>query len=520
MRSASTASVSVERRSPVDGSLLGTFPSASEDEVREAVAAARAAAPAWAARPVAERVRAVERLADVIGRDGVERIGTICADTGKPRFEALMTELLSVPLFVRDYARRAPRVLRSRRAPTSLLFKPRSARVDHLPHGVVAVIAPWNFPLQLALVPTISALLAGNTVVLKPSEVTPLVSRTIEALLREAGLSPELVHVVHGDGETGAALCRAPVDMIFFTGSPATGRRVMAAAAERLVPVELELGGNDPMIVRADAPIERAARAAVWGGMLNAGQMCISVERILVDEAVAPRFRAALLDQVAALRVGGPDEDADVGPIISPAQLHVVERHVADAIERGARLLCGGARMLRAGCFYEPTVLDGVTPDMAIWREETFGPVLALRTFRSDREAIELANDTPYGLTASVFTRDLAAGRRVAAQLRAGHVYVNDVVTPVGDPALPFGGFGRSGFGRYHGDAGLLAFCQTRTLVTHPAWPARDPFWYPYRGKFGPAQRLFHGLVRGSLLAAFRGLLAIRRAEKLLPPGS
>jgi acyl-CoA reductase-like NAD-dependent aldehyde dehydrogenase len=487
---------------------------ATTSEVNVAVARARQAWPKWAALSIDERVARIEHVGEVIAQNGRSFAERIAADTGKPVVEALMTELVSVPLFIRYYARIAKRTLRSRRVTTPLVFLPRRSRVDHIPFGVIAVIAPWNFPFQLAIVPVLSALLAGNTVVVKPSEITPQVSLLLAEVFQRAGLTDGIVEVLHGDGATGAALCEAAVDKIFFTGSPATGRRVMAAAAERLIPVELELGGKDPMIVLPDAPLERAAHAAVWGGLLNAGQMCISVERILVHTDVYERFVELLLAEVARIRVGNPDEDADMGPMTSPAQLPIVERHVRAAIDEGATVACGGNRIDRAGLFFEPTVLLDVTPSMVVWREETFGPVLPVMRFSSEDEAVRLANNNAYGLTASVWTRSARSGQRVAAQIRAGHVNINDLVASVGNPALPFGGVGRSGFGRYHGPEGLLAFCQSRAISHHPPFPARDPFWYPYGGKLPAALTVFDGLTQGRLFTAVVGLIRLARTPR------
>lgn len=516
MSNPSTNARTVQRHSPVTGQLLDELPCAEPADVDAAVARARAAQPAWERLGVAGRCAVLRRVRDVVRADPEGLARVVATDNGKPVVEAMMTEVLSVALFIDYYDRHAASILAARRLPSLLPFLPRRSRIERIPVGVVGVIAPWNFPLQLAVVPVLSALYAGCTVVVKPSEVTPLVSRLIERVFSQAGLPDGVVEVVHGDGRTGEALSRAAVDKIFFTGSPATGRRVMQAAAERLVPVELELGGKDAMIVCDDAPLERAANAAVWGGMLNAGQMCIAVERVLVDRAVYPRFIELVRAEVERLVVGGPDDDPDVGPITMDRQAEIIASHVDDAVAQGATAF-RPHRVPPTGRFVAPTVLTDVTPSMRVWTDETFGPVLPVMAFDRLDDAIDAANATDYGLTASVFTRDVSRGRAIASRLRAGHVYVNDVVTTVGNPAIPFGGIGRSGFGRYHGPDGLLTFCHARAVTVHPAWPARDPFWFPYRGKLSAARIVFDGIAGGNLLTTLRGLVRLQTA-KAPPP--
>lgn len=458
-----------------------------------------------------ERVGVLDGLRPALREHGEAFARRISAATGKPHFEALMHELLSVPMLLDHYARRAPRVLGRQARPTPLLFRPRRSFVHPFPMGVIGIIAPWNFPFHLAMYPALSALIAGNAVVIKPSELTPDVGELIRELFDAIGLAGGVAQVVQGDGEAGAALCRAEIDKLFFTGSVATGRKVMAAAAERPIPVELELGGKDAMIVCADAPLERAARACVWGGVMNAGQMCISVERVLVVESVFDAFIARVEAEMDRLRVGDPDEDADVGPMISDAQRDIVERHVNEARDAGAHVRRGGERLDRPGRFYAPTLLSDVREGMEVYREETFGPVLPVLRVPDEEAAIRLANDHKYALTASVWTRDARRGLALASRLEAGHVNVNDLVASVGNPALPFGGAKQSGFGRYHGDEGLLAFCHQRAIMAQPAWMPAEPFWFPYRGKFADALELYRALVDQKLYGALRPFARLMR---------
>ncbi len=497
---------------------LGTHPDmmvscASESEVAAAVQRARLAGSAWAEAGVDGRLRALERLERLVVDHVDDLVDAICADTGKPRVEALMTEALSVPLFMRYFRKNAARVLAARKVPVPLEFAPRRAWVDHFPMGVIAIISPWNFPFQLAIVPALSALVAGNTVVLKPSEVTPRVGRLLMDFARRAELGDGVFEVIEGGAATGASLTAAPVDKIFFTGSLATGRKVMAQAAARPIPVELELGGKDAFIVLDDAPLERVARAAVWGGLMNAGQMCISAERIFVQSGIYPAFCERVRQLVGELTIGPPESECDMGPLTYPQQLEVFRRHVEDAEAKGAHIETGGRRLDRAGFYAPPTLVTDVRPGMAIYDEETFGPVLPVMRFDAIDEAVRLTNEHTYGLNASVWTGSSRVGREVASRLKVGQVHINDVVSPVGNPMLPFGGVRGSGFGRYHGEDGLLAFVNRRAISASPAWWPGEPFWFPYRGKYASARELFTRLAEGNVAGATSALLKMARVR-------
>ena len=510
--SRSTEPRTISKTSPVTGEELGEFPITTPDEVLAAVERARSAFPAWSSTPVRARIRLIERIKEVVEQRGEEFARRISEDTGKPYVDSLLTELMSVPLFIDYYARTARRVLRTKRVPTPLLFFPKSSYIQHFPMGVIAVISPWNFPFQLTMVPAISALLAGNTVVIKPSEVTPITGEIMREIFAAAKLPHGVVELIQGDGETGAALTRADVDKIFFTGSVATGRKVMAAAAEKPIPVELELGGKDAMIVCHDANLKRAAKGAVWGGLINAGQMCTSVERILVVDAVHDEFLDLLQKEVDRVKVGGPQENADMGPLTFPNQLGTIEAHVKDAVQRGAALLRGGKRLERPGQFFAPTIVADVTPDMEIYAEETFGPVLPVMRVRDENEAVRLANDHQYGLTGSVWTSDKKRGLSLAKRMHCGQVNVNDVVISVGNFALPFGGIKASGFGRYHGPEGLLSFTHQKAIMLGGDGEDSEPFWFPYAKKYPDMRDTFKALLRGNLPAA---LAAKTRLSKL-----
>ncbi|MBK7826401.1 aldehyde dehydrogenase family protein [Nannocystis sp.] len=502
-----------EKYSPVTGASMGQFPIADSEAVEGAVARARAAFPGWRDTPLAVRLEAINRGRDVLLEQAETYARKIADDTGKPIIEALMFELAVVPMFLDHYLKRAPKLLTRRKVSTPMALLGKTGYIEHFPRGVIGIIAPWNFPFQLSVLPVISALIGGNTAVLKPSEVTPIAGEVVADFFRRMGLPPGVVEVVAGDGSTGAALCRANVDMLFFTGSVATGRRVAAAAAERPIPCELELGGKDVFIVCADANLERAAEAVVFGSMANCGQACVSVERALVVDSVHDRFVELVKRKLARIKVGGPDEQAEMGPMTFAKQLQTVERHVEAARQAGAKVLTGGQRLDRAGLFYPPTLLTDVRPDMDIYREETFGPVLPVIRVRDEEEAVRLANASEFGLVGSVWTQDLDKGMRIASRLESGQVMINDVFSSVGHPGLPFGGVRSSGLGRYHGDEGLLTFMNPRAILVDRGKADYDPIWYPYTDKLASAFEVFRGVAGKKLGSLVRGFLGLRKAS-------
>jgi len=504
----------LHKESPVTGEPLGTFPIGTVQDVEAAVARARAASKIWGTTSLDDRLGMLVRIKDVVKTHGEEYARRISEDTGKPLLDSLLTELMTIPLFIDHYRKTAKKTLGRKRIGTPILFPGKTSYVERFPLGVVGIISPWNFPFQLSMVPMISALIAGNTVVLKPSEVTPLTGEIIAEIFRRIGLPRGVVEVVQGDGSTGAALTASNIDKIFFTGSVATGRRVMAAAAAHPIPVELELGGKDAMIVCADANLVRAAKAAAWGGLVNCGQMCTSVERLIVVDSVHDRFLSLLEAEVRRVRVGAPDEDAEIGPLTFAKQLETVERHVKSALEAGARLVMGGERLDRGGLFYAPTILADVTTDMEVYREETFGPVVPVIRVNDEEEAILYANDHQYGLNGSVWTRDVERGLALASRMECGQVMVNDLVAIVGNPALPFGGVKKSGFGRYHGPEGLLGFTHQKAIMVDRGWFDIEPFWFPYEGKYDSMKQVFHGLLGGNMPKALLGIAKLRNLTK------
>jgi acyl-CoA reductase-like NAD-dependent aldehyde dehydrogenase len=436
------------------------------------IAAARAAAPQWRERGVRARARLIGVLRRSLAARREVAAAVIATDTGKPALEALINEVLPSLETLRYHERYAAGILAPRRRRGGLLFPRSRFHVEYRPRGVVLVLAPYNLPFQLALAPAVAALAAGNAVVVKVSERTPGIAPLLEELFAGAGFPPGVVTVLTGDAAAGEALVRAQPDLALLTGSTATGRRVLELAAATLTPVILELGGKDPMIVLADAPFERAVDAAVYGACANAGQVCVAVQRVYVERPLFGRFVAATAARAARVRLG-----ADMGPLISAAHAARFEALVADAVARGAVLHTGASVR---GSSAEPAVLTGVTDDMRIMQEETFGPALPIVPVEDEAEAIRRANASPYGLSASVWTADLAKGRRVAAQLEAGSVAVNDVLKHIGNPDLPFGGSKQSGIGVYRGPEGVRAFCRPVAVTVNPGKARSEPNWFPY----------------------------------------
>lgn len=495
----------IEVRSPADGSVLGTVPVHGPEEVALAVGRARRIQAEWAGLTAADRSRRMGSLLPVLAAARDEIVGTIRAETGKPELEA-HAEVAVIADLIRHYQTTARKVLKPRRVSTGWLLGKR-AFVHREPYGVVGVISPWNYPFVLVMDPMISALFAGNAVVVKPSEFTPLTALLAERLFAAAHLPEGLVHVVTGDGSTGAALVEAGVDKVSFTGSARTGRRVMEAAARRLIPVTMELGGKDPAIVLEDADLDRAAAGIAFGAFFNAGQTCISVERAYVVDGVYDAFIERLTEVVETLRAGSGD-DVDVGPMTTEPQLEIVEGQLADAIDRGAQAVVGGGRADPASNVLLPTVLVDVDPESALMTHETFGPVLPVIRVRDEEEAIGKANGGAFGLFASVWTQDVERGKAVARRLRAGGVSVNDVLTHYAVPGLPMGGVGQSGFGRNRGDEGLREMTRTRSVLVHRWGRRREVFWFPYgRRKLEMVRGLVEWRTGGGLSRLVRALL-------------
>lgn len=468
---------------PATGTEVGRAPVCSPDDVRSAVATSRKVFHRWKILSFAERKHLVMRAREVIlaDIDGIAKL--ISAESGKPFGEAISMEIAPVLDLMQYFARNAEKMLRPAKIGIGLYaLLGRSSKIVYHPLGVVGIIPAWNYPFSIPLGEAVMALMAGNTVVIKPSELTPLTGLKIGELFENAGFPAGAVQIVSGGGETGAALVDAAPDKVMFTGSVATGKKIAAAAAKNLTSVVLELGGKDPMIVFEDANLELAAGAAVWGAFCNAGQSCSSVERLYVQESVADKLTQLIIEKTKQLTIGpGNREDVSIGAMSSERQLKIVEDHVQNFLEKGAKIEIGGRRDEQLnGLFYEPTVISGATNDMRAMREETFGPTLPIATFKTEEQAIRLANDSEFGLTASVWTLDSTKGRRVARQIEAGSVCVNEVLYTHGIGQTPWGGFKNSGRGRTHGREGLMELVQPQHIHVNRVALLPDAWWMPY----------------------------------------
>ncbi|MBQ1071724.1 aldehyde dehydrogenase family protein [Micromonospora sp. C31] len=449
--------------SPATGAEAGRLPVATAEDVRRAVDRARAAGEWWAALGFGGRRERLLRWRGLLARRIEEIAELMHAEGGKPVADAVV-EVASAVEHVDWAARNARRVLGPRRVRSRLVLAEFSAHLEYQPYGVVGVIGPWNYPVFTPIGSAAYALAAGNTVVLKPSEYTPAVGQWLVDTFAEVVPEQPVFTAVHGLGDVGAALCRSGADKVAFTGSSATARKVMTACAESLTPVLLEAGGKDAMIVDADADLDAAAEACVWGALTNAGQTCIGIERVYAVEPVFDAFVGKVVERAGRLTVG-PD-DADIGPITMPSQLDVIRRHIDDALSRGGRAVLGGADAVQPP-YVRPTVLVDVPEDSAAVREETFGPTLTINRVRDADEAVDRANALPYGLGGSVFGRRRAVA--IARRLRSGMASVNSALTFAGMSTLPFGGVGESGFGRIHGEDGLREFSRAKAITRRRA---------------------------------------------------
>lgn len=469
---------------PASGTTIEHLGITDAKDIPAVVARARAAQPDWERLGVAARADIFRRAQKWLLANQERVVETIISETGKTYEDALLPEHWYGVHAVGFWAANAERYLRDDRVrfSRSPLLAGKHMRVAHRPHGVVGVIGPWNFPLLNNFGDAIPALLAGNTVVLKPASATPLTSLLMAEMLRDCGVSDGVFEVLIAPGSAMSTLVDE-VDMMMFTGSTENGRKVLERAARTLTPVSLELGGNDPMLVLDDANVERAARCAAQYGFANAGQVCIGTERIYVDRSLYEPFLERLGVIARGLRVGLPagPGSVDIGAITTEGQLATVEEHVSDALTKGARLVSGGQRVGSGGFFHEPTVLADCTPDMLVMKDETFGPVLGVAAVSGEDEAVQRANDSPYGLTASVFTKDIDRGLAVARRLDAGAVSVNDSQVHYLGLELPMSGWKNSGLGTRHGIDGIRKYTQSQTIVATRFGPAKEPHMYPYR---------------------------------------
>ncbi|MGE0219063.1 aldehyde dehydrogenase family protein [Mycolicibacterium sp.] len=510
----SAAGTTLDRRgtldvhSPGDGRLLDTVNEADQAVVESTVAALRRAQPEWERLGPRGRARYLARMRDWILDNEPHLLDLIQAEAGKVRQDAAL-ETNGIADVMSYYLRRGAGFLRAHHPrPPGLLTLSKALTVTYRPYPVVGVIAPWNFPLLIPMGDSAPALMAGAAVVLKPSEFTPLTAVELGRGWQEIG-APDVFRVITGSGDTGAAVVEN-VDYVQFTGSAATGRRIGQRAGARLIPCSLELGGKDAMIVLDDADLDRAVGGALWGGFFNTGQGCASVERVYVQDGIYDRFVTAVVERTEQLRQGSDSVagDREVGAMITRAQVEIVDAHIQDAVDKGARILTGGTSTPTSGNWSPPTVLVDVDHSMACMRDETFGPTLPIMRVRDADEAIELANDSPYGLSASIWTKRRGYGERLARRLEVGAVNVNDVGANILNPAIPMAGWRQSGLGyRFGGAGGLLRFCRVQSISAARLTPATEIYWYPY------------SLARSQTAAKVLRFIVGRGRRRFQPPG-
>ncbi len=488
---AATAPRELVSLNPATGARVGSVPVTAPEAVQEVVDSVARVQPFWAQLSLRDRGRYLERAAQVVIDEGDQIRDLLVAEQGKPRNEAFSMEVLPTIDALRWISRAGVEILADETIKMPQLFlKTKRSAFTYEPLGVIGVISPWNYPWSIPFGEVALALMAGNGVVLKPASLTPLIGQRIQRVFERAGVPQGLVRVVHGPG-TGAALAESSVGKVFFTGSVQTGRSVGEACARRLKGSVLELGGKDPMLVLEDAKLDHAIAGALWGGFANAGQTCSGIERVYVMREVAERFIEGVVAGAQRLRVGDPMSwDTEIGPMVSREQFETVRELVDDAVASGAELRCGGPVPAPAevehGAFYAPAVLTGVTHEMRIMREEIFGPVLPVIVVESEDQAVALANDSDFGLGASVWTSDRGRGERVARELESGMVWINDHMYSHGACQCSWGGVKQSGVGRTHSKFGLYECVNIKLRAWEPGL-VRDPWWHPYDETLGRA---------------------------------
>ncbi len=487
--------------SPATLEPIGEFDCASPEDVRAAVERARKAQHGWSELSFAERGHYLRRLLKQMVARQDEIVDLVVKETGKARSEAIAMEVFSPCDALSYYAKRAERFLRpEKRRLHGVMSLTKKLRIVYKPLGVVGLITPWNGPVVLSVTPLAQALMAGNAVVHKPSEVTPFSAMLVKQMTEDAGFPPDLYQVLQGDGETGAALLQAGVDKVSFTGSVATGRKVAVACAEQLIPCTLELGGKDAMIVCKDADVDRAAQGAVIGSCMNTGHYCCGTERIYVVEDVYDEFVEKVVKGAGALRQGDSGE-FDVGAVFWDKQLAIIESHMEDARAKGANVRVGGRRNPDLeGLYYEPTVVTEVTHEMELMQRETFGPIVAIMKVRDEDEALRLANDSDYGLNGNVWTRDTEHGFELAARMQTGGACVNDMAITYGLPEAPFGGVKSSGLGQVNGPTGLRGYCHAMPISADRKGRGKIQGAYPYTEKANKGMQKFIRFLWGGSL--------------------
>lgn len=508
--------------SPITGEVLGEVPVHDPASLDHVIRSCRKAQFGWVSMPKRARVALLQGLMENMALRAEELSALVAKETGKTLTEAMNTDVtasLAAVEYCIGWLKRHPGEMEIDLSGfhTMMRYMGRRSYVRYRPLGVIGVIAPFNFPLAIPFSQTVMAVASGNAVVLKPSSKTPLSGHAIEDLFKDAGFPSGLVRAVSGRG-IGKAITNSTVDRIVFTGSTDGGRRVMESASQRLTPVTLELGGKDPMVILEDADVERAASAALWGSFVNAGQVCVAIKRIIVHKDIYSHFLDLFSHKTEGLRIGNGLDDAeiDMGSMIDEAAVEEMERQVSRAKEQGGKVLTGGSRPRGLkGSFFSPTIVTGLSTDSDLWREETFGPIVLVTACESDVEAVRLANDSPFALSGSVWTKDLDRGRKVAAAMRSGTVIVNNAIYTYGLPSTPWGGNGESGFGRTHGQWGMMEMMEPHHVHVDSGKFPRDIWWTPYdQDSLGRNRDLINAMFRSKGITKMMELLRLRKGLK------
>lgn len=498
----------IDMINPATGEHLGVHQAWTPQHIKTAYENARHKSVTFQQTTIEERINEIKKLRHYIVDHIEQLVEGLSADLGKTKSEALLMEIFPVLDCIKYYEKHAKKILADKKIRTPIAMFGKKSYVFYQPLGTVLIIAPWNYPFTLSMIPIISAVLAGNTVIYKPSEIATYSGMLMEKMFNESEFTPGVVTVVYGKGsEIGDVLIEEKPDKIFFTGSTETGKIILEKASKHLIPVELELGGKDPMILFEDANLDRAVKAAVWGSLLNNGQACVSLERIYVQDTIYDIFVQKLVEEVKNVKQGWDTSgDSDIGCMTSEDQLKIVEEQVRFAVNRGAKVLVGGKRKEKT-MYFEPTVLVNVDHSMRIMQEETFGPVICLMKFTDETEVMKLANDSKYGLNASVWTNDSQKALRVTKGLMCGGVAVNNALTASANFALPFGGAKQSGIGRYHGPYGLYAFSNIKAVMIEKGKKKNEVNWYPVRSeKYNRFLNTFKSLFSDGFVNKIKGL--------------
>jgi acyl-CoA reductase-like NAD-dependent aldehyde dehydrogenase len=502
---------------PATNETLGELKGFNKVDVKHAYEKARKTSTSFQNTTVSYRISEIKKIKRYIVEHMEQIVEELSKDLGKTKSEALLMEIFPVLDCIKYYEKNAEKILKNKKIRTPIALIGKKSYIFYKPLGVVLIISPWNFPFTLSLIPIISAVLAGNTVVYKPSEEAMYSATVMEKIFNESCFKKDVVTFIYGKSrEISDALIEGRPDKIFLTGSATTGKKIMEQAAKYLIPVDLELGGNDPMIIFDDANIARAANAATWGSLLNCGQACVAIERIYVQHGVYDDFVKRIIHNVKKVKQGWDIKgDVDIGCVTSSNQIKIISNHIKDAKEKGAKIPIGGTVKDK---FFEPTVLVNVNHSMKIMQEETFGPVLPIMRFKTEDEAIQLANDSNYGLNSSVWTADKEKALRVSERLVAGGAAINNVCTASANFALPFGGVKHSGFGRYHGPYGLHTFSNIKAVMYEKGAKNQDIQWYPFRQeKYQRFLTTFQNLFSEKTSEKIKGLpnmIKLLRSEK------